>query len=112
MTQGYADGTRRSRPASAPETSSAPLVRPAPVTREGFFADFDRCFDRVYAYVSLRVNERESCERIVSAVLAANLDLLVSRGDEREELRQLEACSDRLIGSAPARRLSTGTLEP
>ena len=83
--------------------SSHLLVRTAPVTHEEFSAGFDRCFDRVYAYVYRRVSDRESCERIVGEVLAVNLDLLVERGDEKHELSRLKAASDRLIGleSAP-----------
>jgi len=109
MTQGRAEGERRSRSESGPEASSDPLVHAAPVSRKEFSAGFDRCFGRVYAYVSRRVNDRKSCERIVSEILAANLDLLVDRGDERQELSQLKASSDRLIGLESARRLSTGT---
>ena len=75
------------------------LARTAPPTREVFSARFDRCFGRVYAYVSRRVNDRESCERIVREVLAANLGVLAYGGDERREVGQLKAASDRLIRS-------------
>ncbi len=74
------------------------LVRAAPPSREEFSSNFDRCFGLVYAYVSQRVNDRQSCERIVRAVLAANLDLLAEERDE-QELAQLKAASDRLIRS-------------
>jgi hypothetical protein len=108
-----AERERRLSPGEGgPEAYSDPLVRVALVTREGFSADFDRCFGRVYAYVSRRVKDRESCERIVSEVLEANLDLIVDRGDERQELSQLKASSDRLIALESARSHSTGTIGP
>jgi len=72
------------------------LVRAEPPTREEFSANFDRCFALVHAYVSRRVNDRGSCERIVRSVLAANLDVLSEERGE-EELGRLKAASDRLI---------------
>ena len=68
-------------------------------------ADFDFSFGRVfavYAYVSQRVRERKSCERIVREVLVANRDLLVNGRDETHELDQLAASVDRLIGRESA----------
>lgn len=70
---------------------------------EKFDAGFDRSFRRVYAYVSRRVNDRESCQRIVRQVLAANLDLLVNGADGARELSRLKAASDRLIESESAK---------
>jgi len=106
-----AERERRLSPGErGPEVYPDPLVRVTSVTREGFSARFDRCFGRVYAYVSRRVKDRESCERIVSEVLEANLDLIVDRGDERQELSQLKASSDRLIALESARSRSTGTI--
>jgi hypothetical protein len=79
------------------KTAASPLAPPAALTAEEFAARFDRCFARAWAYVSRRVNDRESCERIVREVLAGNLDLLVHPAGQVEELRRLEAASDRLI---------------
>jgi hypothetical protein len=109
MTQD-AERARRSYPENGVEASSNPLVDATPVTWEEFSADFDRCFNRVYAYVSRRTRDVQSCERIVGQVLEANLDLLAQRGDDRRELRQLKAASDRLIALEAARDLATGTL--
>lgn len=88
------------RGATAPPGVHPPktLVRAAPPSRAEFSTKFDRCFGLVYAYVSRRVNDRQSCERIVRAVLAENLDVLAEERDERE-LAQLKAASDRLIRS-------------
>lgn len=81
------------------EAGSDVLVPEAPaVTREEFSAAFDRCFRRVHAYVSRRVDDNRSCQRVVSEVLTENLDLFVDPGDEKRECRQLKASSDRLIG--------------
>ncbi len=80
------------------------------MTGEAFRARFDRCFDRVYAYVNRRVYDRQSCERIVSEVLAENLDVLLDAGDARRGLCLLKASSDRLIALDSARTLSTETL--
>jgi hypothetical protein len=101
--QGAVECERRSLPEAGAAASSQPVARAAPVTREEFSASFDRCFDRVYAYVVRRVSDRASCQRIVAEVLAANLDLLAERRDEKHELSRLKAASDRLIGleSAP-----------
>ena len=79
------------------KTTTSPLPPPAAVTAAEFSAGFDRCFARTWAYVSRRVNDRESCERIVRAVLAGNLDLLVQPEAQVQELSRLEAASDRLI---------------
>lgn len=112
VTQGHADREQRSRLEIGPEASSKEAGRAAPLTRADFSSGFDRCFDRVYAYVSRRVSDRKSCERIVSEVLAANLDLLMDRGDERQELSKLKAALDRLIGLESARSLSIGAIRP
>ena len=58
---------------------------------------FERCFARVHAYVARRTDDRESLERIVSAVLVANLELLIGRCDEAQEIRRLMRSADRLI---------------
>ena len=73
------------------KTTPSPLVPPAGVTAQEFTTGFDR------AYVSRRVNDRESCERIVREVLAGNLDLLVHPAGQVPERSRLEAASDRLI---------------
>lgn len=70
--------------------------------RERFSAGFERCFAHIYAYVSLGVSDRKSCERVVSEVLAAHLDLLVGHGYDGRALGRLEASADRLIGLLPA----------
>jgi hypothetical protein len=61
---------------------------------------FERCLGRLAFYVGKRVNDRQSAERIVSAVLEANLRLLVVEHDELEELRRLRAAADRLIAAS------------
>jgi hypothetical protein len=80
------------------ETTTSPLAHAAGMTPQEFSAGFDRCFARVWASVSRRASDRESCERIVREVLAGNLDLLGHRLSQRQEIIQLEAASDRLIG--------------
>jgi hypothetical protein len=80
--------------------ATPPGLPTATMTQQEFSAGFDRCFARVWAYVSRRVHDRESCERIVREVLTGNLDLLVHPVGERQELSQLKAASDRLIAPA------------
>jgi len=46
--------------------------------KEAFLEAFERCFHRVYVYVSRRVKERESVERIVSQILTDNVEILDS----------------------------------
>jgi len=92
-------------------SASTPVARETSLARD-FSAGFERCFGRVYAYVSRRVSERTLCECIVREVLTANLDLLVNGSGEPHLLARLQAASDRLIGSEPARSLSTGTNRP
>jgi len=111
MTQIPVKRGRRSHAASSSEAASYPPVGAAPLTREEFSAAFDRCFERVHAYVSRRVDDGPSCERVVSEVLEANLDLLVDRADEGREASRLKASSDRLIDVERARNLSTRALE-
>ena len=68
------------------------------------FSDaFERCFARVHAYVARHTDNRESLERIVSAVLVANLDLLIGQCDEAQEIRRLRSSADRLIASEEVR---------
>jgi hypothetical protein len=86
------------------------LASTASVTWEEFSLGFARCFGRVYAYVGRRVRHRETCERIVSATLAENLDCILCRVDETQELSRLKASSDRLIRSELAKTRSTGTI--
>jgi CheY-like chemotaxis protein len=113
MTQKSDRRKRRARAANGSEGASKPLVEAAPgVTREEFSAAFDRCFTRVYAYVGRRVSDGASCEGVVSQVLLENLDLLVERGDEQQEVRQLKAASDRLIELESGRSRSTRAIEP
>ena len=112
VTHGQLDREQRSRLEIGPDASSKAAGRAAPLTRDEFSSAFDRCFDRVYAYVSRRVSDRTSCERIVSDALAANLDLLMDRGDERHELSILKAALDRLIGMESTRSLSVGAIRP
>lgn len=112
MSQGQVE-KRRLRPRSRSELRSDPSVDEAPVSREVFSAGFERCFAHVYAYVGGRVNDRQRCERIVSKVLAANLDLLVGRGDQTHLASQLETAADRLIeaesSSSPSSASSAGS---
>jgi hypothetical protein len=95
------------------ETSSLPLVQRT-ITRVEFFAAFDRCFARLYAYVSRHVNDRQRCEQIVREVLRTNLGLLVHAAADTKALSQLEAASQQLIGlaaeSAPS--FSSSTFRP
>lgn len=103
MTKRIDERQRGSSAASDPEAGSNMLVPAAPVvTRVAFSAAFDRCFSRTHAYVSRRVHDSKSCQRIVSEVLTENLDLLADPGDERRESSQLKASSDRLIGMEAA----------
>lgn len=97
MTQGHADRGGPVRLESEP-TAPDPCFQSDTVTRQAFVAGFDRCFGRVYAYVARRVDDRETCERIVRAVLTENLDLLVRRAGDELESGRLKALSDRLIG--------------
>jgi len=120
MNQRHAE--RREQPARLQGTdlgAPEPRLHAGPVSRQEFSAGFERCFGRVYAYVSRRVNDRETCERIVSQVMTASLDLLVGRVDEsvgrvdeRRELSRLKVSSDRLIGQKGPSGASTGTVEP
>jgi len=89
-----------------------PLDGPTLTPDALFCADFERCFHRVYAYVSKRVSDRELCERIVRKVLTGNVDLLAKRGSERHELSQLKAASDELIRSESAGSRSSGASSP
>ncbi len=103
MTKSIDERQRGSTAANDPEAGSGVLGPAAPPgTREEFSAAFDRCFSRVHAYVSRRVDDRKSCQRIVSEVLTENLDLLADPGDERRECSQLKASADRLIGMEAA----------
>ena len=93
------------------------IERRAPVsnsalTREQFSTSFDRCFGRVYAYVSRHVHDRESCQRIVREVLTTNLALLVDHANERQELSQLKAASDRLIALESVRTRNESSTSP
>lgn len=110
MTQKSDKKRRRSRSASSAAAGSD-LVPAPPVTWQEFSAAFDRCFTRVYAYVGRHIRDGASCERVVSEVLAENVDLLVDRGDERQEMIQLKSSSDRLIERESARR-SALAVEP
>lgn len=76
------------------------------MTREEFSGVFDRCFDRVYAYVARRVEDRATCERVVGEVLSTHLHFLVDGGDERGIARALKASSDLRIEEERASRLS------
>jgi len=74
------------------------------------FSDrFERCFRRVSFYVGRRVNDRESFERIVTDVLAGNLDLLIAQYGEMEELKRLKASADRLLALEAATSPGAGT---
>lgn len=84
-----------------------PLVAATSMTREAFSPIFDHCFDRVYAYVTRRVEDRATCERVVAEVLAINLHLLVDGGDEKRIARALKASSDEQIEVEKSSRLST-----
>jgi len=97
---------KEENPEAAPVQSER--ERAAPVTWETFSARFDRSFGRAYAYASRRVKDQASCERIVGELLEANLDLLVDRDDEEQDLRPLKTALDRLIGLELARGLAAG----
>jgi hypothetical protein len=112
MTQGDARRAGSLRPESGAATPSDQPAHGESATREAFSAGFDRCFGRVYSYVSRRVGDQKVCERIVREVLAGNLDLLQNRSDERQELSQLRRSSDRWIGLASAEGFSCETLRP
>jgi len=79
-------------------------------TWEVFSERFDRCFRRVSFYVSRRVSDRETLERIVTEVLAENLDLFIAQCDQLEELKRLKASADRLLALGAASSLGPGTL--
>lgn len=70
------------------------LLAATTMTRAQFSLAFDRCFDRVYAYVNRRVEDRATCERVVGEVLAVNLHLLVDGGNENQIARALKATAD------------------
>jgi hypothetical protein len=108
MTQGQAGRERPPRQEGdpTPRPDSEARRRAAPITRQEFRVRFDRCFSRVYAYVSRRVSDRETCERIVREVLTASVDLLVERTDERRELSWIKALSDRWIALEAESRAS------
>lgn len=92
-------------------TAASPAaVRQAPRARRDFDDRFERCFDRVWAYVSQRTGSRARCERIVDQVLESTLELLVSPGarDESQQMRLLRAASDRLLGEVNGTRAATG----
>jgi len=93
----------------APSSDGATRLATTPMARREFHARFDHCFRHVYAYVSRRVSDREACERIVSEVLTANLDLLVERTDDWRDLRSIKAFSDRLIELEVAKKESAET---
>lgn len=77
--------------------ASTPRVQGTSVTRREFCVAFERCFDRVYAYVERRVEDRSTCERIVEQVLTARIDLLVDPRDDERDLRRLKDTTDRWI---------------
>jgi hypothetical protein len=89
------DASKRDPLAMNGEIERVPhLLAATTMTREQFSLAFDRCFDRVYAYVNRRVEDRATCERVVGEVLAVNLHLLVDGGDEKQIARALKATSD------------------
>lgn len=82
------------------------------MTREDFSVTFDRCFDRVYAYVAKRIEDRATCERVVGEVLVTHLHFLVDGGDERRIARALKASSNARIEEERASRLSSLIASP
>lgn len=98
MSQHRSSPTRPSLSDLGEETPTAPMLRAT------FSEAFERCFGRVYAYVSQRLDDRQGLERIVSEVLAANLDLLIERRGEAQEACRLKASADRLIALESAVR--------
>ncbi|MCL4683408.1 hypothetical protein KJ059_01510 [Myxococcota bacterium] len=108
MTEEHVQNERAAPEEENPEAAPVQSERVAPVTWKTFSAHFDRCFGRAYAYASRRVKDQASCERIVSELLEANLDLLVDRDDEEQDLRPLKTALDRLIGLELARGLAAG----
>jgi len=82
---------------------------PTGPTWEVFAERFERCFRHVSSYVARRVADRESFERIVTKVLAGNLDLLTAPCHEREEMKRLRASADRLLALRAASSPDAGT---
>lgn len=52
---------------------------------------FDRSFARVYAYVSTRVADRSTAERLTRDVLQSSLELLLEEADGRLDVELLRA---------------------
>ena len=88
-----------------------PLVEGPSISREAFSVAFSRSFDRVYSFVSRRIKDRATCERIVREVLIVNLDLLIEGGDERQGAGRLKALSDQRIKEEVARSLAVHEAE-
>jgi hypothetical protein len=79
-------------------------------TFEVFSERFDRCFRRTSFYVSRRVSDRETLERIVTRVLVENLELFNAQCDPLEEVGRLKASADRLLALEAA--TSPGAVTP
>ena len=79
-------------------------------TWEVFSERFDRCFRRVSFYVSRRVSDRETRERIVTRVLVENRELFIGQWDQLEEVKRLKASADRILALEVA--TSTGAVPP
>jgi hypothetical protein len=76
---------------SAETRGAAPLDAPS----EEFSRRYERCFRRVFHYVSRRVSDWRSVDEIVASVLAENLELLAVEHGETQELTALKLSSDR-----------------
>jgi hypothetical protein len=112
MSQGHAERKRLVRLASDTKVRSQARPRLTLLSSQAFCAAFDRCFGRVYGYVSRRVGDRETCERIVRAVMTASLDALVEGADDPRELLRIKRLSDALIASEAAGEGSKRSVDP
>jgi len=88
---------RRRSPGRAPRHRREVALALEEIDPAAFSNAFERCFARVHAHVARHTDNRESLERIVSAVLVENLELLMGRCDEAQEIRRLRRSADRLI---------------
>jgi hypothetical protein len=79
-------------------------LAPEDAAHARFSQVFERCFDRLYTYVTRHTDDRPSLERIVSEVLLANLDLFLDRRDEAHEICRLKRSADRLITATKIQR--------
>lgn len=98
--------SRYSDALDSPQEGSTPEVADRSISRTAFLLAFVRSFNRVYSYVSRRIDDRETCERVVKEVLVENRALLIEKGDDRDTACRLKASSDRLIRRETAARVA------